>query len=107
MNTAAISILTQAGISGTEAEATLRHVLAELAAPSQRSREILQSLGLEPEDVDPSNHRVAPIVRRLADAGLDEATALQIFTARGAPAVLALVERAGQLERLQHPRPSS
>jgi hypothetical protein len=104
VNTAAINILSQAGISGTEAEATLRHVLANLAAPSERSREILRGLGLEPEDVDPSNHRIAAIVRRLADAGLDEATALTLFTSRGAPAILALIERVAQLERLQNPR---
>ena len=104
MNTSAISILAQTGIAATEAEATLRHVLAELAAPSERSREILHGLGLEPADVDPSNHRVATIVRRLADAGLDEATALALFTGRGAPAILALIARVGELERLQRPR---
>jgi hypothetical protein len=103
MNTAAISLLSQAGISGTEAEATLCHVLAKLAAPSEKSREILRGLGLEPEDVDPSNHRIATIVRRLADAGLDEAAALTLFTGRGAPAILALIARVGALERLQRP----
>lgn len=97
MNTAAISILSKAGIPSTAAEATLRHVLAELAAPSEHNREVLRGLGLEPEDVDPSTHRVATIVRRLADAGLDQATAVTLFTDRGAPAILALIERVGQL----------
>jgi hypothetical protein len=104
MNTVAISILSRAGLPSATAEATLRHVLAALAAPSERGREILRGLGLEPEDVDPSNHRVATIVRRLADGGLDEATALTLFTDRGAPAILALVERVAQLEGLQRPR---
>ncbi len=34
MNTAAISVLAEAGITGIEAEAELRCVLAELASPS-------------------------------------------------------------------------
>jgi len=103
VNTAAISILSRAGIPGGTAEAALRHVLAALAAPSERGREILRGLGLEPEDVDPSHHRIATIARRLAAAGLDEATALALFTDCGAPAILALVERVAQLEDLQRP----
>ena len=103
MNTVAVSLLSQAGLPGIEAEAALRSALAALAGPSDAALAAIEGVGLAASDIDPTNHRIATIVRRLADAGLDEDTAQTIFGDRGAPAMLVLVERVDQLERLQKP----
>lgn len=101
MQTAAITVLADAGIDGREAESGLRHVLAELAAPSADSRGVLEAMGLEADDVDPAIHSLADIVRRLADGGLDKGQAHDLFDRRGAAVALALTQRADRLGELQ------
>lgn len=101
MNSAAISLLAEAGIQGQQAEILLRRLLSDLVTPSQGAREAIEGLGLAPRDLDPSLRSIPGIVRRFADAGLDETAAAAIFGAEGAPAMLALVRRADRLEELQ------
>ena len=101
MNSAAISLLSEAGFQIQEAEILLRRLLSDLVTPSAVARETIDGLGLSPRDLDPSLRSIAEIVLRLADAGLDEAAADAIFSGGSAPAVLALIDRADRLEELQ------
>jgi hypothetical protein len=100
MNSASISILAEAGFHGHEAEAALRHVLSELASPSEASRVVLADMGLDPSDVDCSVRRNVSILRRLADAGLDHERAKALF-GTGAEAALALIQGIDRLEELE------
>ena len=100
MNSAAITVLAEAGIQGMHAESALRHLLAELAAPSAEAEVALRQLGLAPEDVDPSLRRITTIVRRLTEAGLDEGNAIRFVDERAASTLLALGRRIERLEEL-------
>lgn len=100
MNSTALSVLAEADLHGHEAEAALRHVLAELASPSARSRQVLADMGLDPSDVDCSLRRNVSIFRRLADAGLDDDRAQQLF-GNGAHVALMLTQRIERLEQLE------
>ena len=102
MNSAAISLLAEAGIQGPEAEVLLRRLLSDLVTPSDAAREAIEKLGISLRELDPSLRSIPEIVRRLADAGLDEASAGAIFGADSAPAVLALSQRVDRLEELQN-----
>lgn len=101
MNSAAISLLAEAGIQGQQAEVQLRRLLSDLVTPSATAREAIENLGLSPRDLDPSLRSIPEIVRRFADAGLDRQVAAAIFDAEGVPAVMALIERVDRLEELQ------
>ena len=98
MNTTAVAILSEAGIRGMDAESALRCILAELAAPSGTSREIFRKLGLDASQLDPSNHRIGAIVRRLAEAGLEDESARRIFPDRCAAEMMVLVKHVGRFD---------
>ena len=101
MNSAAISVLAEAGVRGMEAETSLRRVLAALAAQGPDVRRELEELGVAAESVDPSHQRTVEIVRRLADAGIDAEQAHTLFGADGARALLALVASIDRFEQLE------
>lgn len=103
MNSTAISILAEAGIEGISAEIALRRIQSELVAPSKEARRKLEDLGLAIEDLDPNLNRFAAIVRKLAQAGLAEDDAFEIFGRRGHAAAMALVRGVDRLEALQEP----
>lgn len=103
VNSAAISLLAEAGIQGRKAEILLRRLLSELVTPSPAARRSIERLGVGVRDLDPSHRSIPEIVRRLADAGLDESSAAAIFGAEAAPAMLALIRRVDRLEKLQSP----
>ena len=71
--------------------------------PSGAAREAIAGLGLGVRDLDPSLRSIPQIVRRLADAGLDEKGAATIFGAAAVPAIMALTHRIDRLEELQAP----
>ena len=100
MNSAAISLLAEAGIQGQEAEILLRRLLSDLVTPSAAARGAIEGLGLSPRDLDPSLRSIPEIVCRLADAGLDQPAAARIF-GDSARAMQALIQRIDRLEELQ------
>lgn len=101
MHTAAMTVLAEAGIEGIAAETGLRHVLADLAAPSTAARAALARLGIASDAVDPSQESLIDVVRRLAAAGLDDDSAAAVFDPRGAAVMLALVRQVDRLASLQ------
>ena len=103
MNSAAISVLAEAGIHGKDAEILLRLLLSDLITPSSAAREAISALGLTARALDPSLRSIPEIVRRFADARLEEPVAREIFGDEGAPAILALISRVERLEELQSP----
>ena len=103
MNSAAISVLTEAGIQGVEAEIALRRIQSQLVAPPAEAREKLEELGFVLSELDPNLHRLVEIVRRLARAELGEDDARAIFGGDGAPAMMALIRGVERFEELQKP----
>ena len=101
MNTTAISVLAEAGIQGRDAEILLRRLLSALIDPRAAALRAIEGLGLTVGALDPSTRSIAQIVRRLADARLEEAAAREIFGEDAAPAALILTSRVERLEALQ------
>ena len=101
MNSKAISVLTEAGLAGVDAETSLRRMLSALASHAPDVCAAVSDLGLEIDDVDPAHERTVDIVRRLRDAGLSGERAAQIFGLDGAAAYRALTENLERFEDLE------
>lgn len=83
---AAIGALSDAGLQGSLAGTGLRRVLSELESPSQKTRDILASVGVTTDEVRVSTVGLQRAMARLAAAGIDTGQALEIFGDRGGPA---------------------
>jgi TP901 family phage tail tape measure protein len=84
--TAAIEALSNAGLQASLAGTGLRRILSELESPAAKSQQILAQLGLTADDVRVSEVGLTEALQRLADAGVDTGTALELFGDRGGPA---------------------
>lgn len=83
---AAVAALSDAGLQGSLAGTGLRRVLSELESPSVKTRQILTALGVSTNEVRISQVGLTQAMQRLAEAGVDTGTALEIFGDRGGPA---------------------
>lgn len=97
---AAMGVLSDAGLKGSLAGTGLRRVLAELASPSDKLRDLLERTGLAVADVNPQMNRLSDVMQTLAESGIDTGEALEIFGQRGGPAFLNLVANVPKLQRL-------
>ena len=97
---AAVGALSNAGLQATLAGTGLRRILAELEAPSSKTRKILDKLGLTVEDVQVSSVGLTGALRALKDAGFGGIEALSVFGQRGGPAAIALLESIDFVEEL-------
>lgn len=97
---AAAGTLSNAGLQASVAGTGLKSVLGNLAAPTDKTRKILEKLGVSIEDINPQTNSLVDIVDRLAATGIDGATALEAFGERGGPALLALISQKEGLKKL-------
>jgi len=97
---AAIGALSDAGLQATLAGTGLRRVISELESPASKTRRILESLGLEANDVRISQVGLTNALIALRDAGVDTGQALQIFGDRGGPAFEVLSSSIPQVVRM-------
>lgn len=88
---AAIGILANSGIKGSQAGTGLRRVLSELLNPSDRAKEAIERLGLSMEELDPRTHSLTEILKKLKDAGADAGDIMLIFGDRGGQVALKLM----------------
>jgi len=93
--TAAIQVMSNAGIQGTMAGTALRGALSSLLSPTTQATNVLASYGLTAADVDPQVHSLAEIIDTLGAAGLSTGDAMTLFGDRAGPAMLALIRSGG------------
>jgi len=93
--TAAIQIMSDAGIQGTMAGTALRGALTSLLSPTKQATDILATYGLTAADVDPQVHSLAEIIDTLGAAGLSTGDAMTLFGDRAGPAMLTLIRSGG------------
>lgn len=98
--TAALGVLSDAGLQATLAGTGLRRVLAELEAPSSNTQKLLAGLGVTADDVRVSQVGLINALKALRDAGIETGTALEIFGQRGGPAFEVLVNNIERVEDL-------
>lgn len=93
--TAAIQVLSNAGIQGTMAGTALRGALTSLLSPTKQATDILATYGLTAADVDPQVHSLAEIIDTLGAVGISTADAMTLFGDRAGPAMLTLIRAGG------------
>ncbi|WP_062397839.1 phage tail tape measure protein [Methanogenium cariaci] len=94
--TAAIEIMSNAGIQGSMAGTALRGAMSQLLAPTDQVTEVLAKYGLTAEEVDPATRSLAEILDTLAAAGLSTGgDAMTLFGDRAGPGMLALIAEGG------------
>lgn len=89
--TAAIQVLSNAGIQGSMAGTALRGALTSLLSPTKQAADVLASYGLTAADVDPQVHSLAEIIDILGAANLSTADTMTIFGDRAGPGMIALL----------------
>lgn len=90
---AAIGLLGNAGIQGSEAGTALRGSIARLLSPTAEVTETLNSLGVSVTDSQGKLLPLVDIVRQLESAGADTADMMTIFGLEAGPAMQALVSQ--------------
>ena len=97
---AAIGVLSDAGIQGGRAGTSLRRVMTSLVNPTGEASAEIERLGLTLEDVNPDVNSITDVVNKFAEAGLNTSSAMKILGAEGGPALLALTSNNARLEEL-------
>ena len=98
---AALGILSDAGLQATRAGTGLRIIFSQLSSPSKRAQKVIRELDLSLEDLNVSSRGLVPVLKTLADANLTAEQAFAIFQNRGAAAALALAQNSDRLKELQ------
>jgi TP901 family phage tail tape measure protein len=94
---AAIGVLSDAGIQGERAGTAMRGVLASLAGPSKQAEDVIKSLGLTIQDVDPATNSLSDVMGKLGAAGLSTADAMTVFGREAASGALVMIDGAKRL----------
>jgi len=89
--TAILAVLYNRNIEASTAGTGLRMVYMKLMTPSKEVNDILASIGLTMEDVNPATHSLAEILRTLDEAGMSTSQAMDLFEARAGAIILALM----------------
>jgi len=88
---AAIGLMSNAGIEGSMAGTALRGALTSLMSPTAQVTATLAQYGLTAADVDPQVHSLAEIIDTLGAANLSTADTMTIFGDRAGPGMIALL----------------
>ncbi|MFF7901166.1 phage tail tape measure protein [Streptomyces sp. NPDC007920] len=98
---AAIGMLGNAGIQGSQAGTTLRMAIARLAKPPKAAQKALKALGISVTDSEGKMRPLVDIVRQLEKTGADTAQMMTIFGIEAGPGMQALVSQgSGALAQL-------
>lgn len=87
---AALGLLSDAGIQASRAGTGFRRVISSLANPTNEARDAARRAGIDIERLNPELLTAEELFTRFGDVTLDAATALEIFGDRGGPAALVL-----------------
>lgn len=97
---AAIGVLSNAGLQGSMAGTGLRQVLSSLASPTKEAADVLYAYGITMDEVNPEIHSLAAVIDRLKVAGISASDALIIAGDRGGNALVALTSQAEGFHKL-------
>lgn len=97
---AAVGLMSDAGIKGSEAGTALRGVFASLAGPTNQAQEVLAKYGLTASEIDPQTVGLANAMATLSEKGLSTADAFIVFGREAASGALVLAENAARMKDL-------
>lgn len=95
--TAAIGLMTDAGLTGQKAGTGLRSALSQLLTPTDQQTKLMSELGISIYDASGKLKPAETLMTEFKDAGLDTNAALTLFGVEGAPAMLALIKEGDKL----------
>lgn len=90
---AALGILANAGLRGTQGGTALRNILAKIVNPTGRQAKLLKQMGIELENATGGYKTLADVVDEFNRKGATTQEVLQVFGLRGGPAFLALMQQ--------------
>jgi len=90
---AAVGLLSNAGIKASQAGTYLRQIIAQLLDPTKSAIDMFEKLGLTVEDMNPQANSLADILQKLKERGASASDIMQIFGVRAGTAVLALMDQ--------------
>lgn len=99
---AAIGVMSDAGIQGSQAGTGLRAVLASLVKPSKEGETALKAMGLTMKDVNPQTKSLAEIFKLLQERGLNAQAAMMLFGREAASSGLAMAASSAKLGDLSN-----
>ncbi len=91
--TAALEVLSNAGLKASMAGTGLRRVLSALEAPTNAETNILNAMGIKAEEVRISHVGLIGALERLREAGITTGEAIRLFGQRGGPAFSVMVKQ--------------
>ncbi|HUH57438.1 MAG TPA: phage tail tape measure protein, partial [Pseudomonadales bacterium] len=97
---AAIGVMSDAGIQGSQAGTGLRAVLASLVKPSKDGQAALKAMGLTLKDINPQVNSLSDIFTKLRDRGLNAQAAMMLFGREAASAGLSMAAASDRLGEL-------
>lgn len=92
----AMSVLSNAGLRASTMGTSLREVLGEIAAPSEKFTAAIAAAGLSMEDLNPATHNFSQLLDSLRVVVKDTGDAFDLFGKRGASGALALLNTGGE-----------
>jgi len=98
---AALAVLYDAGLDGSQAGTTLRRILAALLKPTESLKKRIRALGLDMMAIDPRMHSLSEIMQTLNESGMDATAAFEDFGLRGAPGLLALLQAGDGIDEFE------
>ena len=97
---AAIGVLGNNAIKGSQAGTNMRGIILGLASPTDQARDAIKRMGLEMEDLDPKTNSLVDIFGKLANANFTVTEATELFGRRNATAALILADSVDQMKAL-------
>lgn len=98
--TAALGVLANRGLKGSEAATKLRQAFLQMLSPSSAGAAALSDMGLSLADIDIRSQGLSDVLRNLASRQLDVAKAADLVGVRNAAALVALTNSVDEYERL-------
>jgi TP901 family phage tail tape measure protein len=87
---AALSIMSNNGLKGTQAGTSLTAAIREMLNPSKQQAELMNQLGLTFTDASGKMLPLADIIQQLKDKNISASEAIKLFGVEGARAIIAL-----------------
>jgi len=100
---AAIGVISDRGEKASEAGTRLRGILQTLAQATKDANlaSKFEAVGVSMDELDPKTNSIADIFERLGQAGLDVASATELFDKRNAAAAVTLSQSADRLREVE------
>lgn len=97
---ASLTLLADGGLKSSTAATSLRRVMNDLLAPSEKLKKQFKVIGLTEEDLNIETNGFVGVLKNLRDVGIDSTVALELFGVRGGQAYSNIYTHLDELEEM-------